>query len=82
MTLTLTDWSYYLLIRNTYLPMTNAFLATSLSGMKTETKASYTYAYMAQALRPGVLTFCLALIETDNCFTNKTFVGTVGGSIF
>jgi len=40
----------------------------------TETKASYAYVYMAQALKPGVPTFCLALIGTDNCFTNKTVV--------
>ena len=29
---------------------------------------------MAQALKPGVPPFCLALIGTDNCFTNKTVV--------
>ena len=37
-----------------------------------ESKASYAYLYMAQALSSGVPPFCFALIETDNFFTNKT----------
>ena len=34
----------------------------------------YAYLYIAQALKPGVAPFCLALIGSDNCFTNKTVV--------
>ena len=61
-----------------YIPMPNVFLATSFERIKeifmTESKAMYAYLYMAQALKPGVPPFCLALIGSDNCFTNKSVV--------
>ena len=40
----------------------------------TESKASYAYVYMAQAIKLGIPPFCLALIGSDKCFTNKTVV--------
>ena len=61
-----------------YIPMPNVFLATSFERIEeifmTESKAMYAYLYMAQALKPGVPPFCLALIGSDNCFTNKSVV--------
>ena len=62
-----------------FIPIPNAFCATSFEQIEEifmkESKASYAYLYMAQALSSGVPPFCLALIGSDNRFTNKTVVG-------
>ena len=61
-----------------YIPMPNILLATSFERIEeifmTESKVMYACLYMAQALKPGVPPFCIALIGSDNCFTNKTVV--------
>ena len=60
------------------IPIQDAFCATSFEQIEEifmrESKASYAYLYMAQALSSGVPPFCLALIGSDNHFTNKTVV--------
>ena len=60
------------------IPVQNAFCASSFERIEEifmkESKASYAYLYMAQALSSGVPPFCLALIGSDNHFTNKTVV--------
>ena len=57
----------------------NAFCATSFEQTEEifmkELKASYGYLYIAQVLSSCVPPFCLALIRSDNHFTNKTVVG-------
>ena len=60
-----------------FLPITDSFLATSFEKIEhffiNESRATFAYAYMAQAMSPSVPPFCLNIIGTNNQF-NATSV--------
>ena len=57
------------------LPLSNTFLATSFEGIETmfanSSIAKYAYVYVAQPLKDGIPSFCLACVGSDNKFTAK-----------